>query len=146
MLQSPGAPLPAGSPMLPDLSNMMYMSTGAKQLPPLVPLVPLAPLEPDVPPSTVPKPPLLVPSLLLPLLPPLAPKVESPPEPHATARAMLQEIVTRTETRAGAAMFDSVSLALGTLTVHSFSITMKPCGWRAFAASISTRFSCRSNA
>ena len=32
--------------MLPDLSNTMYMSTGAKQLPPLVPLAPLVPEAP----------------------------------------------------------------------------------------------------
>src|SRR5687768_6534685 len=74
MLQSPGAPFPAGSPMLPDLSNMRYMSTGAKQLPPLAPLAPLDP------------------------------KVESVALPQATASAMLHEIVTRTERRAGEAM------------------------------------------
>src|SRR5947199_3944900 len=55
MLQSPGFPLPAGSPMLPDLSSMMYMSTGAKHAPPSppdepdVPELPLVPLLPPKP-------------------------------------------------------------------------------------------------
>src|SRR4051794_25442953 len=106
MLQSPGAPFPTGSPMLPDLSNMMYMSTGAKQLPPLVPLAPLAPEVPPPEAPLVPKPPLLFPSPLVPPLEllPLDPNVESLESPQATARAMLQEIVARTDTRAGMAM------------------------------------------
>jgi hypothetical protein len=57
MLQSPGVPFPTGSPMLPDLSNTMYMSTGAKQLAASAP----PPLAPLVPPPLVPKPPLLAP-------------------------------------------------------------------------------------
>jgi hypothetical protein len=93
--------------MLPDLSNTMYMSTGAKQLPPLVPLAP--PLVPEAP--LVPKPPLLVPPPLLPLLP-LAPpelKLESgSDEPHAMARRRVHEIAAMDARRAGDLMLQIV--------------------------------------
>src|SRR4051794_35750398 len=103
MLQSPGAPFPIGSPMLPDLSNMRYMSTGAKQFPPLDPLAPEVP--PDAPLLPGMKPPLLEGSPLAPPLAPLEPNVESEEDPHATASANAQvAIVTTRERRTGAAM------------------------------------------
>jgi hypothetical protein len=74
----------------------MYMSTGAKQLPPELPLVPDVPEVPELP--LVPKPlEPLVPKPLEPLLPLLDPKEESSPDdPHALAStAMLDARTTR---------------------------------------------------
>jgi hypothetical protein len=112
--------------MLPDLSNTMYMSTGAKQLPPLVPLVPpLLPLVPLVPPL-VPKP--LVPPLVPPLLPPLVPpelKVESSADvPHATATRRLQVTAAKATRRAEDPMNEVYPTALDSARkLHAFAGT-----------------------
>jgi hypothetical protein len=80
---------------------MMYMSTGALQLPPLAPLVPLvpplAPLAPLDPPKLL-EPPLVP---LVPLEPPLDPKSESLPlDPHARATARQETPEARRRARA----------------------------------------------